>query len=94
MPIIGVRQLHQQTAEVLRKVREEKTEYIITYQGRPVAMLLPLTEQQVEEAILQAGRQLAASGWELYAQLAEELRREWPKNHQDTKTILDEIRES
>lgn len=92
MPIIGVRQLHQQTAEVLRKVREEKAGYIITYQGRPVAMLLPLTEQQVEEAILQTGRQLDASRWELYVQLAEELRRAWPQS-KDTHAILDEIRE-
>ena len=38
MPLIGVRQLRQQTSEVLRKVREERAEYIITYQGRPTAI--------------------------------------------------------
>lgn len=92
MPMIGVRDLRQRTAEVLRKVREEKAEYIITYQGQPVAILLPLPERQVEEAILQAGKQATAS-WESYVQLAETLRQEWPPDR-DSQTLVDEIRES
>ncbi|MDH7486336.1 MAG: type II toxin-antitoxin system Phd/YefM family antitoxin [Anaerolineae bacterium] len=93
MPMIGVRELREQTAEVLRRLREGKVEYIITYQGRPVAVLLPLLEQQVEEAILQIGKQATAAGWEPYARLAETLRQEWPRGR-STQTVLDEIRES
>lgn len=37
MTTIGVRELRQQTSEVLRKIREEKAEYIIIYQGQPIA---------------------------------------------------------
>jgi antitoxin (DNA-binding transcriptional repressor) of toxin-antitoxin stability system len=36
----------------LRAVREEKAEYIITYQGRPMAVLLPLDEQNLEDYVL------------------------------------------
>ena len=93
MPMIGVRELREHTADILRRVREEKEEYIITYKGRPVALLLPLAEQQVEEAILQTGKQGIAGSWEPYARLVEELREDWPQGR-DTQAILDEIRES
>ena len=87
MPTIGVSELREHTAEILRRVREEKADYIITYKGRPIALLLPLAEpRQVEE-------QHAAAGWEYYARVAEELRRAWPQN-QDTQTLLAEIRQS
>ena len=93
MPLIGVRELRERTADILRRVREEKAEYIITYKGRPIAVLLPIAEQQVEEAILQLSKQHVTGGWEAYAHLAEELRQEWPQGR-DTQALLDEIRES
>ena len=52
MPLIGVRELRERTAEVMRRVREEKTEYVITHQGRPTALLLPVDEGAVEAAIV------------------------------------------
>lgn len=93
MPMIGIRELRERTADILRQVREEKAEYIITYKGRPIAILLPLAEQQVEEAILQTGKQHVTGGWESYARLAEELREDWPQGRH-TQAVLDEIRES
>jgi prevent-host-death family protein len=93
MSMIGVRELRERTAEVLRRVREEKAEYVVTYQGRPIAILLPLPEQEIEQTILQVGKQTALAGWEPYARLAETLRQEWPQD-QNTQEILDEIRES
>jgi prevent-host-death family protein len=49
MPSIGVKDLKNQATEIVRAVREERAEYIVTYYGRPVALLLP-----VDEAWLQA----------------------------------------
>ena len=69
MTMIGVRELREQTAEVLRRVREEQAEYVITYQGRPIAILLPVDTDVVETAILQASKQSAIGGWEVYARL-------------------------
>ena len=91
MPLIGVRELRERTSEVLRQVREENTEYVITYQGRPIAMLMPVQAEMIEAAMVQAGKQSLAGGWETYAQLAEELRQAWPTDR-STQELLDEIR--
>jgi prevent-host-death family protein len=58
MPEIGIRQLKNETSEILRAVREEGTEYVITYRGQPVAVLRPV-EQPVQDA--DAILELAAS---------------------------------
>lgn len=42
MPEIGVRQLKNEASEIIRAVREEKVEYIITLRGQPVAVLRPI----------------------------------------------------
>jgi prevent-host-death family protein len=46
MPKVGMRELKKRTSEILRAVREEGAEYIITYQGRPSAVLLPIDEEE------------------------------------------------
>ncbi len=82
MPLIGVRELRQRTSEVLRQVREENTEYVITYQGRPIALLLPVITEELEAAMVQTGKQAVAGGWETYARVAETLRQTWPAEQQ------------
>jgi prevent-host-death family protein len=52
MPRVGVRELKNRTSEILRTVREEGAEYVITYQGRPAAVLLPLGEEDLEDYVL------------------------------------------
>jgi len=52
MPRVGVRELKNRTSEILRTVREERAEYIITYQGRPSAILLPIDEEELEDYVL------------------------------------------
>jgi prevent-host-death family protein len=91
MTMIGVRELRQQTSELLRKLREEKAEYIITYQGQPIALLLPLDQEAVEQAIVQLGKRDAKQGWDAYAQAAERMRAAWPAQV-ETETLLDEVR--
>jgi prevent-host-death family protein len=91
MTIIGVRELRQQTTEVLRRIREEGAEYIITYQGQPVAVLLPLDAPAVEQAILNVAKQGTSQGWDAYAQVAAAVRERWPEST-STQTVLDDIR--
>ena len=54
MPRVGVRELKNRVSEILRTVREEGAEYIITYQGRPTAVLLPIDidDEELEDYIL------------------------------------------
>jgi len=47
MPKVGMRDLKKRTSEILRAVREERAKYIITYQGLPSAVLLPVDEEEV-----------------------------------------------
>jgi prevent-host-death family protein len=42
---IGVRELKNQTSRVLRSVREDLAEYVVTLRGEPVAVLRPLTDE-------------------------------------------------
>ena len=49
---IGVRELKNQASRVIRSVREEMAEYVVTLRGEPVAVLRPLTsedEQRLRE---------------------------------------------
>jgi prevent-host-death family protein len=91
MPVIGVRELREHTADVLRQVREEQAEYVITYQGKPVAFLSPVNEQAVESAMVQASRASAEDGWAAYLRLVEQLRAAWPADL-STQELIDEIR--
>jgi prevent-host-death family protein len=46
--IIGVRELKNQASRVVRAVREEMAEYVVTLRGEPVAVLRPLTEEEMQ----------------------------------------------
>jgi len=46
---IGIRELKNQTSRIVRIVREEMAEYVITLQGKPVAVLRPFTEEDTQK---------------------------------------------
>jgi prevent-host-death family protein len=43
---VGVRELKNHTSRVIRAVREEMSEYVVTLRGEPVAVLRPLDEEE------------------------------------------------
>lgn len=53
MAEVGVRELKNHASEIIREVREEHTEYVVTYHGEPVARLVPIVEEQDAEQIRQ-----------------------------------------
>jgi prevent-host-death family protein len=91
---IGIRELKNQTSSIVRQVREEAAEYIITHHGQPVAYLRPISKEDTEELekqkaieswqeMLEIGRLLHESNPEAISALAilEEMREEenqWP----------------
>lgn len=91
MALIGIRELRQKTAEVLRRVQQEGQAFVITQQGRPVALLSPLDQEKIEAEILRSARQSVSDGWRVYHQLAEEIRKAWPAGL-ETQTLMDDIR--
>lgn len=70
---IGVRELKNHTSRVIRAVREEMSEYVVTLRGEPVAVLRPLTEEEAQRlrqaeintalAEMKALAQEVASAW-------------------------------
>ena len=71
---IGVRELKNQASRVIRAVREEMAEYVITVRDEPVAVLRPLTDEdrqklrqaEVDNALaeMKALAQQVAAAWE------------------------------
>lgn len=59
MPIVGVRELKIHASEIIRRVRDEKIEYVVTFHGRPVGLLIPIDEAAVEEGTVSAARAVA-----------------------------------
>jgi len=45
MPVVGVRELKNQATRIVRAVREEGAEYVVTVDGKPVAVLRPFTPE-------------------------------------------------
>jgi prevent-host-death family protein len=91
MSLIGVRELREKTSEVIRRVRQDLAEYVVTYQGRPVAIILPLDTGRAEREMVQAGKKAVLGNWERYERLAEELRCAWPADL-STQDLIDSIR--
>ena len=51
VPRVGIRELENRTSEIVRAVRERGAQYIVTYQGHPVGLLLPVDETSLEAAV-------------------------------------------
>ena len=70
---VGIRELKQAASHILQAVREESAEYVVTYHGKPVAVIRPFTG---EDAALQ---QEAAAEDELHAlqRLGQEIAAAW-----------------
>jgi prevent-host-death family protein len=46
---VGLRELRDRASKILREVREQKSEFIITHRGRPVALLIPVDQEALEQ---------------------------------------------
>lgn len=86
MPDIGVRELKTHASEIVRKVREQRARYVVTYRGQPVGMLMPL-----DETPLLPAREDESSAWDELTRLGEEIGRGW-KSSQTGAELLSEMR--
>lgn len=80
MAEVGVRELKNHTSEIVRTVREERVEYVITYRGRPVARLLPIADEQGDE-----------QAWQELERLSQEISAQW-RSDKSAVELLDEVR--
>jgi prevent-host-death family protein len=91
MARVGVRELKNQTTAIIRDVRENRVEYVITYHGQPVAVLLPVGEDW-PEAETRRAIEAATPSEDLWAEL-EALRQEIGQTWQSDRTAVELISE-
>jgi prevent-host-death family protein len=68
---VGIRELKQDASHILQTVREESAEYVVTYHGKPVAIIRPFTGEdaalQLQAAVEDELRDLQRLGQEIAA---------------------------
>jgi prevent-host-death family protein len=73
---VGVRELKNQATEIIREVREQQAEYIITYRGKPVARIVPFAQTQsvvYSDSPAADERVAEAPSWEALNDLRQEI---------------------
>ena len=81
MPAIGIRELKERTSEILRRVRENRDSFDVTYHGRVIARIVPVASPPSEDEL--------AKAWERWDRLAEEISKRWPEG----VSAVDAVRE-
>ena len=85
---IGIRELKNQTSSIVRRVREEAAEYVITHHGQPVAVLRPFLAEDKKAAQKQKARET----WRNLLEIGESLTESNPSAPSLVAT-LEEMRE-
>jgi prevent-host-death family protein len=91
MARVGVRELKNRTTEIIRDVHENQAEYVVTYHGRPVAVLLPIDEAWLEAEARRAA-EATTPGDDVWVEL-EALRQQIGRSWQSEKTAAELISE-
>ena len=84
---VGIRELNARTSEILRQVREQSVAVTVTYRGRAVARIVPLTDTEAKE--IEASAFLTQIG-----DLAKEIGAHWPPGVSALEAVTEQRRES
>lgn len=82
MASVGVRELKEQTSQILRRVRENGETIDVTYRGRVVARVVPVEPARPDPEAL-------ASWLAEHEKLAEEVSKHWPVGVSAVDTVRD-----
>jgi prevent-host-death family protein len=80
MVSVGIRELKQQTSELIRRVREEGEEIQVTYRGEVVALLVPVRHTRKPEE---------ERAWADLDLLAAEIQARWPEGVSASEAIAE-----
>lgn len=80
-----MRELKIRAAEIVRQVRERRARYIITYRGRPVAIIAPLDMGPAVQQ--QASEGPSTEVWEELTLLGAEIGRRWRSRRTATELL-------
>jgi prevent-host-death family protein len=85
MQRIGIRALKEQASEILRQVREDGDSFEVTYRGRAIARVVPVTE-------LKPGAE-RSSFWDRWQELSEAVSADWPAGVSAADAVCQDRRE-
>ena len=63
---IGITQLRRDASEIVAELREDRSEYVVTVDGKPVALLQPydeVSEPAAPPALVEEARRKAVEAW-------------------------------
>jgi prevent-host-death family protein len=86
MRSVGIRELRERTSEIIRLVRDEGAEVLVTHYGRPVARLLPIPPESTPEGE-------RAQVWAELDQLAAEIGARWQEGASAAEAVAEGRRE-
>jgi len=86
MGVVTAKELKQQTGRILREVREEGKEVVVTYRGVPMARIVPTRSGE-------SARKALESVWMEMDRLAEEIGRRWPAGVSAAEAVREQRRE-
>jgi prevent-host-death family protein len=91
MPQVGIRELKNEASEIIRAVREDRVEYVVTHRGKPVAVILPVAEdwQETEAQRAAAAARADSDFWDRLEALGAEIVSRW----QSDKTGVELVEE-
>lgn len=94
MPQVGIRELKNDTSEIIRAVREERAEYVVTLRGRPVAFIVPVGEGQAEAKTLRAAARARdnAAFWGRMEALGAEIAAKWQSDRTGVELVEEQRR--
>lgn len=84
MVTVGVRELKQQTSELIRRVRENGEQVQVTYHGKVVAVLVPVNPAIDEE--------VETDTWDELDSLAAEIGAAWPEGVSAAQAVAEQRR--
>jgi prevent-host-death family protein len=82
MVTVGIRELKQQTSELIRRVREKGDEIQVTHHGKVVARIIPISSSPAE----------TQRAWDGLDRLADEIGKRWPKGVSAAEAVSEERR--
>jgi prevent-host-death family protein len=77
---VGVRELKTRASEIIREVRDKRARYVISYRGRPVAVLAPL------DAVAECPDDGKAA-WEELKRIGREISQHWESDQSPTELL-------
>lgn len=91
---VGIRERKNDASEIIRAVREERAEYVVTYRGQPVAVILPVAESS---RAAQTEQLLAASRpdddfWAQWDALGREIDAQWTSEKTGVELVSEQRR--